>query len=251
MLDSPPQALNYVGLFSTQVCARIFITVLCNTTGTNGQPDLKEVHGAKLSGFWLDKTKFMTCAHFLETIRDTNSDATEKFLKAQCLTKPRAFVCSRKRIGALDSKKALSSPQTWPVYLLELSRSSDVAIFELAKGSEPPPHSVPLDMLSSSFAMPTDEDTAGLSFDETDLAHSTLFAAYYPGHNVSVEDSDVSVARKQLAQQAHIPDTWGLWCVESQHSYSETDPPPAVSQCAFLAQQPLTKFLGLYYNILA
>jgi hypothetical protein len=239
-LDSHLQALDYVGLFSTQVCARIFITVLCNTTGTNGQPDLKEVHGAKLSGFWLDNTKFMTCAHFLETIRDTNSDETEKLLKAQNLTEPRAFVCARKRVGALDSRKALSDPQTWPVHLLGLSRSSDIAIFELAKGSEPSPHSVPLDMLSPSFAMPTDGDTAGMSFDETDLAHSNLFAAYYPGHNISVEDSDVSISRKQLARQANIPDTWGLWCAESQHSLSDTDPHPAVSQCAFLAQQPLT-----------
>lgn len=178
----------------------------------------------------------MTCVHFLGTIRDTNSDETEKFLKAQSLTRPRAFVCARKRVGALDTKRALSNPQIWPVYLLELSRSSDVAIFELAKGSEPPPHSVPLDMLSSSFAMPIDRDTAGMPFDETDLAHSTLFAAYYPGHNVSVEDSDVSVARKQLARKANIPDTWGLWCVESQRSYSDTDPPPAVIQCAFLPQ---------------
>ena len=99
--------------------------------------------------------------------------------------------------------------------------------------------------------MPTDGDTAGMSFDETDLAHSNLFAAYYPGHNMSVEDSDVSISRKQLARQANIPDTWGLWCAESQYSHSNTDPRPAVSQHAFLAQQPLTKFPGLRHNILA
>lgn len=180
----------------------------------------------------------MTCAHFLKTIRDTNANETEKFLKAQNPTGPRAFVCARKRIGALDSKKALLHPQTWPVHLLGLSRSSDIAIFELAKGSEPPPYSVPLDMLSPSFAMPTDGDTAVMSFDETDLAHANLFAAYYPGHNISVEDSDVSMSRKQFARQAKIPDTWGLWCAESQRSHSDTDPHPAVSQCAFLTQQP-------------
>jgi hypothetical protein len=184
----------------------------------------------------------MTCAHFLGTIRDTNSDETEKFLRAPNLKGPRAFVCARKRVGALDTKKALSNAQTWPVHLLGLSRSSDIAIFELAKGSEPPPHSVPLDILSSSFAMPTDGDAAGMSFDETDLAHANLFAAYYPGPNVSVEDSDVSDARKQLAQQANIRDTWGLWCAERQCAQSNTDPSPTVSRCVFLAQQPLTKF---------
>lgn len=101
-LISHIQAMDYVGQVAKQVTGRLFITVLRNSTDISGQPKLEEVRGATMSGFWLDKTKFMTCAHFLETVRGTNGDETETFLKAPNPERPRAFVSNKKRAVGLN-----------------------------------------------------------------------------------------------------------------------------------------------------
>lgn len=125
------------------------------------------------------------------------------------------------------------------MYLLRLSKSSDIAVFELtqaaAEGGNHPPHSIQLNELSSSCAMPIHGNALGIPFKETDLAHTPLFAVYYPGHNMSVEASDVSPSRKEFAKHANIGDTWGLWCAEGQNFNSGAAHGPAVGQCTSFA----------------
>ncbi|KEF60197.1 uncharacterized protein A1O9_05047 [Exophiala aquamarina CBS 119918] len=158
-----------------------------------------------MSGFWLDKTKFMTCAHFLETIRSTNGYQTETFLKASNPERPRAFASNKKRAVGLNA----GSPESWPVYLLRLSKSSDIAFFELTqavtKWGNHPPYSVQLHELSSSFAIPTYGNALAMPFKEPDLAHVPLFAAYYPGHNMSA--TVTFVPSKKSSQNKP---TWGI-----------------------------------------
>lgn len=228
--------MNYIGQLANQVTGKLFVSVLRNL-GDGLKPE--EVQwGATISGFWLDNTKFVTCAHFLESVRNTNVDETEKFLKVPNPTRPRAFVSTKNYAAKLDADGKYTTlhwrehpnhflaPKSWPVHLLSLSRSSDIAIFQLNEIRNHPPHSVRLSELSSSF---TTKNTSGKPFKETNQANMPLFAVYYPGDNMNVESSDLSPIRKEFAKQASIRDTWGLWSAESQNLHTRAEQGPAVS----------------------
>lgn len=102
-LISPLKATNYAGRLATQVTGRLFFTVLYNSINPyTGEKILQEKpFDAPISGFWLDKTKFITCAHFLESIDNTNCEETEKFLRAENPVRPRAFVSNKRRAAKL------------------------------------------------------------------------------------------------------------------------------------------------------
>ncbi|KIW30503.1 uncharacterized protein PV07_06245 [Cladophialophora immunda] len=220
LAQTPEQAetaANYVGQVAKQVTGRIFITVLREAPNRNGELNLEEVDGITMSGFWLDKTKFVTCAHFLQTVFDTNADETEKFLKTANPPRPRAFVSNKK---AANQGLMPDSPESWPVYLLRVSRTSDIAIFELtkaaAKGGKHPPHSMKPSDLSALLTATTSENASGFSSKETDVSYLRLFAAYYPGSDPTVEASDFSPERKQFAKDANIAGAWRLLCDEGR-----------------------------------
>ncbi|KAK6385899.1 hypothetical protein LTS17_001471 [Exophiala oligosperma] len=210
-----PPALDHVGQLAKQVTGRIFITVLRPRDDgmSKSVDDLVEHEHAMMSGFWLDKTKFVTCAHFLNTIPFTNVDETEKYLKVTNPARPRALVSNKRRASGVTQ----SGPEVWPVYLVSLSRSSGIAVFELSQAAVTsgnyPPHSVPSSALSSSLTEPT-TNTSGRSFKDTDQSYLRLFAAYYPANNILVERTDLSPKRKEFARQANIPFAWDLWCEE-------------------------------------
>ncbi|OAL21423.1 hypothetical protein AYO20_11360 [Fonsecaea nubica] len=87
-------AVAYIGQRAKQVTGRLFITVLRNPSHQDGQ--LEEVGEVTMSGFWLEDTKFVTCAHFLNTVKNANADETEAFLKVAKPQSPRAFVSNKK-----------------------------------------------------------------------------------------------------------------------------------------------------------
>ncbi|OAG41005.1 hypothetical protein AYO21_04847 [Fonsecaea monophora] len=208
-------AVDYVGQLAKYATGRLFITVLRNPSHRNGQ--LEAVDGVAMSGFWLDRTKFVTCAHFLKTVEDTNADETERSLRDANPQTPRAFVSNRKNASPGVST---SDSHSWPVHLLRLSRTSDIAIFELnqgtAKGESHPPHSIRLSDLSALLTAPSAGNGSITSFEQINPSSLPLFAAYYPGDDDFVENSDVSPVRKQFAREAGILSTWGLFCEEAR-----------------------------------
>lgn len=123
-------------------------------------------------------------------------------------------------------------PEVWPVYLVSLSRSSDIAVFELSQAAVTsgnyPPDSVPSSALSSSLTEPT-TNTSGRSFKDTDQSYLRLFAAYYPANNILVERTDLSPKRKEFARQANIPFAWDLWCEERSNLDPAAAKNPGVS----------------------
>jgi hypothetical protein len=52
-----------------------------------------------MSGFWVDKNKFVTCAHFLEVVTDTDVPKTVELLKNAVSSVPRARVSTAARPG--------------------------------------------------------------------------------------------------------------------------------------------------------
>lgn len=71
--------------------------------------NLEEYEFVRMSGFWLDKTKFITCAHFLNNIPTTNMEETEKFLNVSNPERPRAFVSSRRLAeGVIENGKCIA-----------------------------------------------------------------------------------------------------------------------------------------------
>lgn len=65
-----------------------------------------------------------------------------------------------------------------------------------------------------------------MSFEETNVAYIPLFAAYYPGENLPVADSDLSPIRKTFAREHGIEYCWDLWSRETR------DANPAVTEKA-------------------
>lgn len=108
--------------------------------------------------------------------------------------------------------------QAWPVYLLSISRASDVAVFglcpEAASTKGYPSHYVePSDLVSlENMNFSSNNAPSGVH----PALCMNLFTVYYPARDVTVSASHLTDRRKAEATAANVKSTWEWFGRENQ-----------------------------------
>ncbi|EXJ82406.1 hypothetical protein A1O3_06219 [Capronia epimyces CBS 606.96] len=174
-----------------------------------------------MSGFWLDKDKFVTCAHLVGMVTGTDVPSTWELLRK--LNLRRAWVSTA--MNSVDQD--YNGLESWPVYLLDVNSSANIAVFALkprtvrTKGF--PPHSVDLSQLASIYNYDGPEPAYAMS-QEGLVLQKSLFAVYYPSAAATVKEAGLAPESQKRAEAAHVEDAWRWMAQES--SQDDSRPPP-------------------------
>jgi len=159
----------------------------------------------------------------LDMVTGADVSKTVQLLKDQASSPPPAWVST----AVIAGDQSYDGVESWPVYLLSLYRSADLAVFRLkpatTKEKGNPPHSVNWNDLASIYAHGTPKKADPVRQDDS-ILYKNLFAVYYPCSALTVEQTSMSQDRKQNAEAAGIHDAWRWLCMERQKSHNQRQP---------------------------